>query len=80
MINGLRKVIKDQTYLELLEDAAKVRLALEAVIALQEIPGVAKITKGYNPATWMLEVSSTLAEAHLNINFAEIYANSVLHR
>uniref|UniRef100_M8ALM4 Pleiotropic drug resistance protein 5 n=1 Tax=Aegilops tauschii TaxID=37682 RepID=M8ALM4_AEGTA len=46
----------------------------------EEIPGVAKITKGYNPATWMLEVSSTLAEAHLNINFAEIYANSILHR
>ncbi|KAE8792534.1 ABC transporter G family member 48 [Hordeum vulgare] len=46
----------------------------------EEIPGVAKITKGYNPATWMLEVSSTLAEAHLNINFAEIYANSALHR
>jgi len=47
---------------------------------LQAIPGVAKITEGYNPATWMLEVSSTLAEAHLNIDFAEIYANSVLHR
>ncbi|XP_048546731.1 ABC transporter G family member 48-like isoform X2 [Triticum urartu] len=46
----------------------------------EEIPGVAKITKGYNPATWMLEVSSTLAEAHLSIDFAEIYANSVLHR
>ncbi|VAH54709.1 unnamed protein product [Triticum turgidum subsp. durum] len=43
------------------------------------IPGVAKITEGYNPATWMLEVSSPLAEARLGINFAEIYANSPLY-
>ncbi|EMS48002.1 Pleiotropic drug resistance protein 5 [Triticum urartu] len=71
---GLEKSLKTKhTY-------AKVRLTHEAFIALQEIPGVAKITKGYNPATWMLEVSSTLAEAHLSIDFAEIYANSVLHR
>ncbi|KAG8046967.1 hypothetical protein GUJ93_ZPchr0008g11832 [Zizania palustris] len=46
----------------------------------EAIPGVPKITEGYNPATWMLEVSSPLAEANLNINFAEIYANSVLYR
>ncbi|KAM0864568.1 hypothetical protein ACQ4PT_043847 [Festuca glaucescens] len=46
----------------------------------EAIPGVAKITEGYNPATWMLEVSSPLAEARLEINFAEIYANSALYR
>ncbi|CAM0942737.1 unnamed protein product [Alopecurus aequalis] len=46
----------------------------------EAIPGVAKIAKGYNPATWMLEVSSPLAEARLEINFAEIYANSPLYR
>ncbi|VAH54705.1 unnamed protein product [Triticum turgidum subsp. durum] len=45
----------------------------------EAIPGVAKITEGYNPATWMLEVSSPLAEARLGINFAEIYANSPLY-
>ncbi|KQK11911.1 ABC transporter G family member 48 isoform X2 [Brachypodium distachyon] len=45
----------------------------------EAIPGVPKITEGYNPATWMLEVSSPLAEARLDINFAEIYANSVLY-
>jgi hypothetical protein len=49
-------------------------------LSLQAIPGVAKITKGYNPATWMLEVSSPLAEASLEVNFAEIYANSALYR
>ncbi|XP_047094974.1 ABC transporter G family member 48-like [Lolium rigidum] len=46
----------------------------------EAIPGVAKITKGYNPATWMLEVSSPLAEARLEMNFAEIYANSPLYK
>ncbi|KAF0905326.1 hypothetical protein E2562_003922 [Oryza meyeriana var. granulata] len=46
----------------------------------EAIPGVPKITEGYNPATWMLEVSSTLAEARLNIDFAEVYASSALYR
>ncbi|KAM0889290.1 hypothetical protein ACQ4PT_027845 [Festuca glaucescens] len=46
----------------------------------EAIPGVAKITEGYNPATWMLDVSSPLAEARLDMNFAEIYANSSLYR
>ncbi|RLN40971.1 ABC transporter G family member 48-like [Panicum miliaceum] len=46
----------------------------------EAIPGVPKITEGYNPATWALEVSSPLSEARLNMNFAEIYANSVLYR
>jgi hypothetical protein len=35
-----------------------------------------KFTEGYNPATWMLEVSSPLAEARLNVDFAKIYATS----
>ncbi|KAG8080343.1 hypothetical protein GUJ93_ZPchr0007g5960 [Zizania palustris] len=46
----------------------------------EAIPGVPKITEGYNPATWMLEVSSPLAEARMNIDFAEVYANSALYR
>ncbi|KAF8643988.1 hypothetical protein HU200_066628 [Digitaria exilis] len=46
----------------------------------EAIPGVTKITEGYNPATWVLEISSPLSEARLNMNFAEIYANSVLYR
>uniref|UniRef100_A0A0D9VF50 ABC transporter domain-containing protein n=1 Tax=Leersia perrieri TaxID=77586 RepID=A0A0D9VF50_9ORYZ len=46
----------------------------------EAIPGIGSITKGYNPATWMLEVSSTLAETHMNVDFAEIYANSLLYR
>ncbi|KAI8029789.1 Pleiotropic drug resistance protein 2 [Camellia lanceoleosa] len=42
--------------------------------------GVPKIKDGCNPATWMLEVSSTAVEAKLNVDFAEIYANSDLYQ
>ncbi|KAK6143828.1 hypothetical protein DH2020_024176 [Rehmannia glutinosa] len=43
------------------------------------ISGVQKIRDNYNPATWMMEVSSTSSEAELGIDFAEIYKNSSLH-
>ncbi|KAJ9177965.1 hypothetical protein P3X46_009888 [Hevea brasiliensis] len=46
----------------------------------EAVPGVSKIKEGYNPATWMLEVSSTAVEAQLDVDFAEIYANSDLYR
>ncbi|CAK9224005.1 unnamed protein product [Sphagnum troendelagicum] len=44
----------------------------------EAIPGVPKITPGYNPATWMLEVSSVSVENQLSIDFAEIYTKSPL--
>ncbi|CAN6557163.1 unnamed protein product [Malus baccata var. baccata] len=46
----------------------------------EAIPGVPKIKEGYNPATWMLEVSSAAVEAQNNVDFAEIFANSELYR
>ncbi|KAF6166044.1 hypothetical protein GIB67_012941 [Kingdonia uniflora] len=46
----------------------------------QTIPGVTKIKDGYNPATWMLEVSAASVEAQLDIDFAELYSNSSLYR
>ena len=47
---------------------------------LQAIPGVPKIKDGYNPATWMLEISTPSVEARLDVDFAEIYANSDLYQ
>jgi hypothetical protein len=47
---------------------------------LQAISGVQKIKDGYNPATWMLEVSSASVETQLDVDFAEIYANSNLYQ
>ncbi|KAI4304728.1 hypothetical protein MLD38_040203 [Melastoma candidum] len=46
----------------------------------EAVPGVPKIKDGYNPATWMLEVSATTVEAQLGVDFADIYANSSLYR
>ncbi|XP_051120010.1 pleiotropic drug resistance protein 2-like [Andrographis paniculata] len=46
----------------------------------ESIPEVSKIKDGYNPATWMLEVSSSSVEAQLGVDFAEIYSNSDLYR
>lgn len=39
-----------------------------------------KIKNGYNPATWMLEVTSEAQEEALGVNFAELYKNSDLYR
>ncbi|KAL1822525.1 hypothetical protein ACET3Z_009303 [Daucus carota] len=46
----------------------------------EAVSGVPKIEKGYNSATWMLEVTADSVEAQLDIDFAEIYANSSLYQ
>ncbi|KAK8708737.1 hypothetical protein V6N13_059774 [Hibiscus sabdariffa] len=46
----------------------------------EAVQGVPKIGHGYNPATWMLEVSAPSVEAKLNVDFADIYTNSSLYR
>ncbi|KDP40865.1 hypothetical protein JCGZ_24864 [Jatropha curcas] len=45
----------------------------------EAISGVPKIKEKYNPATWMLEVSSIAAEIQLGIDFAEYYKSSSLY-
>ncbi|XP_024032997.1 pleiotropic drug resistance protein 2 isoform X2 [Morus notabilis] len=45
----------------------------------EAIPGVPKIRDGYNPATWMLEVTTPQVGAQLDVDFAELYANSSLY-
>lgn len=44
------------------------------------IDGISKIKDGYNPATWMLEVSSSAQEEMLGIDFAEVYRRSDLYQ
>ncbi|KAG5525532.1 hypothetical protein RHGRI_031990 [Rhododendron griersonianum] len=46
----------------------------------EDISGVRTIRSNYNPATWMLEVTSTTAEAELAIDFAQVYKNSILYQ
>ncbi|KAK2418390.1 pleiotropic drug resistance protein [Trifolium repens] len=51
-----------------------------AIVMRTAIEGVPKIKVGYNPAAWMLQISSPSTEAQLGVDFAEIYANSALYR
>ncbi|KAJ8768124.1 hypothetical protein K2173_021064 [Erythroxylum novogranatense] len=46
----------------------------------EAVPGIPKIKQGYNPANWVLEVSSIAVESQLGIDFAKIYAASELYR
>ncbi|XP_020691517.1 ABC transporter G family member 45 isoform X1 [Dendrobium catenatum] len=46
----------------------------------EAIPGVAKIRKDQNPATWMLDITSTIIEYNQRIDYAGIYRNSSLYR
>ncbi|KAJ0078888.1 hypothetical protein Patl1_23619 [Pistacia atlantica] len=49
-------------------------------LPLVAAPGVPKIKDGCNPATWMLEVTAPSVEAQMDMDFAEIYANSSLYQ
>ncbi|CAI7855803.1 unnamed protein product [Closterium sp. NIES-53] len=42
----------------------------------QAIPGVPPIRAGYNPATWMLDISTPAMAEKLNLDFAEIFRKS----
>ncbi|CAI0473877.1 unnamed protein product [Linum tenue] len=46
----------------------------------ERIRGVRKIKPGYNPATWMLEITTAAKETELEIDFASIYRNSNLYK
>ncbi|CAN1252377.1 Pleiotropic drug resistance protein 2 [Linum perenne] len=52
----------------------------DLVSYFEGIIGVEKIREGYNPAAWMLEVTSTSVEAKLGIDYAELYTNSDLYK
>ncbi|KAL2332413.1 hypothetical protein Fmac_019994 [Flemingia macrophylla] len=45
----------------------------------ESIEGVSKIKDGYNPATWMLEVTTTAQELGLGVDFTDLYKNSDLY-
>uniref|UniRef100_F6HX58 ABC-2 type transporter transmembrane domain-containing protein n=1 Tax=Vitis vinifera TaxID=29760 RepID=F6HX58_VITVI len=46
----------------------------------EELKESVKIKESYNPATWMLEVTTTAQEVFLGVDFKEIYKNSDLFR
>ncbi|KAL0927352.1 hypothetical protein M5K25_001515 [Dendrobium thyrsiflorum] len=46
----------------------------------ERIQGIPKIKHNYNPATWMLEVTSTITEENLGIDFVQLYKESTLYQ
>ncbi|KAL6221183.1 hypothetical protein ACLB2K_008935 [Fragaria x ananassa] len=50
----------------------------ELIKYFEAIEGVQKIRPGYNPAAWMLDVTSPTEESRLGVDFAEIYRRSNL--
>ncbi|MCO5595653.1 hypothetical protein L7F22_049698 [Adiantum nelumboides] len=44
----------------------------------ESIAGVPKLKEGYNPATWVLEITSPSSESRLAVDFADIYESSSL--
>ncbi|TYH15189.1 hypothetical protein ES288_A05G022900v1 [Gossypium darwinii] len=50
----------------------------ELIKYFEVVEGVPKIRPGYNPAAWMLEVTSTAEENRLGLDFADIYRRSNL--
>ncbi|PHU23318.1 Pleiotropic drug resistance protein 1 [Capsicum chinense] len=45
----------------------------------ESIPDVSKIEDGYNPATWMLEVTNSAHEMMSGVDFADLYKKSDLY-
>ena len=43
------------------------------------MPGVSKIKDGYNPATWMLEVTASAQEILFGVDFTDLYKKSDLY-
>ncbi|GJN18417.1 hypothetical protein PR202_gb05578 [Eleusine coracana subsp. coracana] len=54
--------------------------SLELIKYFEGIEGVSKIKEGYNPATWMLEVTTISQEQILGVDFSDIYKNSELYQ
>ncbi|KAL8118570.1 pleiotropic drug resistance protein 1-like [Apium graveolens] len=56
------------------------RDSCELIKYFEDIEGVSKIQDGYNPATWMLEVTASSQEMILGVDFTERYQNSDLYK
>jgi hypothetical protein len=55
-------------------------LSFQITSIVQSIDGVSKIKDGFNPATWMLEVTTTAQELNLGVDFTDLYKKSDLYR
>ncbi|XP_078168196.1 ABC transporter G family member 36-like isoform X2 [Carex rostrata] len=56
------------------------RHSSELIKYFEAVPGVPKIKDGYNPATWMLEVTTLAQEEALAVDFSQLYKKSELYK
>ncbi|TYI71637.1 hypothetical protein E1A91_D07G002700v1 [Gossypium mustelinum] len=56
------------------------RMSSHLIKYFEDINGVSKIKEGYNPATWVLEVTTRPQEEILGVKFADLYKRSDLYR
>lgn len=73
----VRREVKDGYYNCLLQ---KNKNENPVILSVQGIEGISNIKDGYNPATWMLEVTSSSQEEILGVDFSEIYRRSELYQ
>ena len=83
--NGPQKCVCIYIYIYIRLSTSNLILSCRILIDMpfsfvQGIQGVSKIKDGYNPATWMLEITSSAHEADLGVDFAQILKNSELYR
>ena len=50
------------------------------ILYIQGMQGISKIKDGYNPASWMLEVTASSQEQKLGVDFSDIYKESELYQ
>jgi hypothetical protein len=72
------EVWSEYAFLSLMQPYTGVTPLTSSCVYKQAIPGLPKIRDGYNPAAWMLEVTSTHMEHILGVDFAEYYRQSKL--
>nr|XP_043634623.1 pleiotropic drug resistance protein 1-like isoform X2 [Erigeron canadensis] len=56
------------------------RNSCDLIKYFEDMDGVGKIKDGYNPATWMMEVTTSSQEVALGVDFADVYRGSKLFR
>ncbi|KAL0731120.1 hypothetical protein Bca4012_027214 [Brassica carinata] len=44
------------------------------------VEGVPNIKEGYNPATWMLDVTTLSMESQMSVHFTQLFTNSSIYR
>ncbi|KAE8718787.1 ABC transporter G family member 38 [Hibiscus syriacus] len=56
------------------------RMSSHLIKYFEDINGVSKIKEGYNPATWVLELTTRAQEEILGVEFTDVYKKSDLYR